>query len=257
MSPVTPWYATPIVLGGGLFLLFLLNRIVAKATVDAGLDVSTRQRVTRLTTLILAGWLGLTLIFSLTPVSPDAAARPIPISFPLFMVGSLLVAFAALRIPVWRRTVGAIPLSTLVGVQFFRLIGVLFLVLYSVGTLPGYFALPAGWGDVAVGIAAVLVGYALFRDAPGARAVSVAFNLVGLSDLIVAVGTGTGLLVPLLFGGSQVGPTTPMTVFPLYLIPTFAVPLAVILHLYSLRAVVRESGRREIGEGKRVVGLAA
>ena len=181
MSPATPWYATPIVLGGGLFLVFLLNRVVAKATVDAGLDAPTRRRVTGLTTSVLAVWLVLTLVFSLMPASPEAVARPIPISFPLFMGWSLLLAFGALGIPAWRRTVAAIPHSTLVGVQFFRLIGVLFLVLYSVGTLPGYFALPAGWGDAAVGVAALLVGYALFRDAPGARAISVWTDLIWAS----------------------------------------------------------------------------
>jgi hypothetical protein len=257
MSPATPWYATPIVLGGGLFLVFLFNRVVSRAAEEAGLGTSTRQRVTWVTTAVLAGWFVLSLIFSLMPASPEAAARPIPISFPLFMGGSLLLGLGALRIPAWRRTVAAIPLWTLVGAQFYRLIGVLFLVLYSVGTLPGYFALPAGWGDAAVGIAAILLGYALFRDVPGARALSVAFNLIGLSDLIVAVGTGTGLLVPLLLGGPQPAPTTPMTVFPLYLIPTFAVPIAVLLHLYSLRAVLRESGSKEIGERRRVEGLAA
>jgi hypothetical protein len=48
-----------------------------------------------------------------------------------------------------------------------------------------------------------------------------------------------------------------MTVFPLYLIPTFAVPIAVTLHLYSLRAALRESGRKEMGEARRVARLAA
>ena len=257
MSPATPWYATPIVLGGGLFLVFLLNRIVAKATVAAGLEAATRRRVTRLATLVLSVWLVLTLVFSLTPASPEAAARPIPISFPLFLGASLLLSLGALSIPTWRRTVEAIPLSTLVGVQFFRLIGALFVVLYYAGTLPGYFALPAGWGDVSVGIAALVIGYALWREMPGARGLSVAFNIVGLSDLIVAVGTGTGLLVPLLFGGPQPGPTTPMTVFPLYLIPTFAVPIAVTLHIYGLRAVARATGRQEMGAGRRVEQLTA
>jgi len=256
MSSATPWYTAPIVLGGGLLLFYLLSRIVAKAAGVAGLDAATRQRVTRLTTIVLAAWLVLSLALSLGPVSPEAAARPVPISFPLFIGGSLLLGLGALRIPAWRRTVDAIPLSTLVGVQFFRLIGLLFLILYSVGTLPGYFALPAGWGDVAVGTAALLVGYALLRDAPGARGLSIAFNIVGLSDLIVAVGTGTGYLVPLLFGGPRPGPTTPMTVFPLYLIPTFAVPIAVTLHLYSLRAALRESGRKEKGDRRRTEQLA-
>jgi hypothetical protein len=101
------------------------------------------------------------------------------------------------------------------------------------------------------------VGYALLRDAPGARGLSIAFNVAGLSDLIVAVGTGTGYLVPLLFGGPLPGPTTPMTVFPLYLIPTFAVPIAVILHVYALRAVLQESGSKEKGEARSVERLAA
>lgn len=256
MSPATPWYTAPIVLGGGLLLLYLLSRIVAKAAGVAGLDAPTRQRVTRFTTIVLAAWLVLSLALSLKPVSPEAASRPIPLSFPLFIGGSLLLGLGALSIPAWRRTVDAIPLSTLVGVQFFRLIGLLFIILYSVGTLPGYFALPAGWGDVAVGTAALLVGYALLRDAPGARGLSIGFNVVGLSDLVVAVGTGTGFLVPLLFGGLRPGPTTPMTVFPLYIIPTFAVPIAVVLHVYSLRAALSKSGRKEM-EGSRLQRVAA
>ena len=101
-----------------------------------------------------------------------------------------------------------------------------------------------------------LVGYALLRDAPGARGLSIGFNVVGLSDLVVAVGTGTGFLVPLLFGGLRPGPTTPMTVFPLYIIPTFAVPIAVVLHVYSLRAALSKSGRKEM-EGSRLQRVAA
>jgi hypothetical protein len=248
MSPATPWYATPISVGLALFLVYFLSRLVAKAAAVAGLDASTRQRVTWLTTFILASWFGLALAFSLMPVSPEAAARPIPISFPVFIGGALLLSLGALTIPAWRRTVDSIPLSTLVGLQFYRTIGLLFLILYSVGTLPGYFALPAGWGDITVGIAALLVAYALLHDAPGARALAIGFNVLGLLDLVMAVGLGTGLLLPLLRPGSAPGPTAAMTVFPMYLIPTFAVPIAVILHLYALRAALREPGRKKIGE---------
>jgi hypothetical protein len=47
-----------------------------------------------------------------------------------------------------------------------------------------------------------------------------------------------------------------MTVFPLYLIPTFAVPIAVVLHIYSLRAALSKSGRK-LMEGSRLERLAA
>jgi hypothetical protein len=179
---------------------------------------------------------------------------------PLFIGGSLLLGFGALRIPAWRRTVDAIPLSTLVGVQFFRLIGLLFVILYSVGTLPGYFALPAGWGDVAVGTAALLVGYALLRDAPGARGLSIGFNILGLSDLIVAVGTGTGFLVPLLFDGLRPGPTTPMTSSRCISSRPSRADRGCASHLFAACGAGEEreerDGRKQIGEAGSVDGTA-
>src|SRR5207245_6648798 len=55
--------------------------------------------------------------------------------------------------------IAAIPLPWLVGVQLYRVVGFSFLVLYAVGRLPGEFAIPAGAGDVVVGLAAPVVGY--------------------------------------------------------------------------------------------------
>jgi hypothetical protein len=39
-------------------------------------------------------------------------------------------------------------------VQSWRIAGFTFVVLYAVGLLPGVFALPAGWGDIAIGLTA-------------------------------------------------------------------------------------------------------
>ena len=52
----------------------------------------------------------------------------------------------------------------LVALQFSRVLGVTFLVLYAVGQLPGIFALPAGCGDVMVGLAALMVGVRAARN---------------------------------------------------------------------------------------------
>jgi hypothetical protein len=59
---------------------------------------------------------------------------------------------------------------------------------------------------------------------------------VGLLDLIVAVGMGTGFLAPFLAPGlgSQVPPAAAMGVFPMIVVPIFAVPISVILHLLAL-----------------------
>ena len=67
--------------------------------------------------------------------------------------------------------------------------------------------------------------------------------MFGLLDLVVAVGMGTGYLAPLLAPhlGAQVPPAAAMGVFPLVLVPTFAVPLSIMLHLLGLVRLTAES----------------
>src|SRR5215210_4773377 len=78
-----------------------------------------------------------------------AVAGPI-VAFLLWYAGS-----SALR-----RFLLSLDPSRLVGVQLYRSIGGIFLVEYRRGTLPGSFALPAGLGDVLVGMTAPFVAMA-------------------------------------------------------------------------------------------------
>lgn len=239
MQPVIPWYITPIVLVVSVTLAYWLYLLVSRASQTPTLSPSTRARVRLGTGLFLVAWLGLA--FLLAPSSPvvDAAGQAIvPTTFPFFGGITLLVTIGLLALsPTWRRVVDAIPADALISAQVYRLIGVLvFLPLYALGSLPGHFALPAGWGDAAVGILAPFVALALRRHAWGARPLALGWNLFGFVDLMVAVGMGTGYLVPLLRPDlGTVPPAAAMTFFPLVLIPTFAVPLGFILHIYSIR----------------------
>jgi hypothetical protein len=141
-------------------------------------------------------------------------------------------------------------------VQLFRAIGVVFLILLAQGQLPAHFALPAGWGDVAIGITAPLLALALVRRVRGAVPLAFSWNVLGLLDLVVAVGMGTGFLTPFLV--PELGPRVPsvagMGVFPLIVVPTFAVPLFVLLHLLALwrlrRPVRLGSGRTGAEDGE-------
>jgi hypothetical protein len=178
----------------------------------------------------------------------------LPLSIPLFNLLPLAAIVAALWLsPTARRIVGAAPLAALIGVQFYRVLGAVFLVLLGLGQLPAHFALPAGWGDIAVGLAAPLVALAVSRRAPGARALALGWNVVGLLDLVVAFGMGTGLLAPYLAPelGTHVPPAAALGIYPLILVPTFAVPLSVALHLVTLGRL------RRAGVGSRLVLGAA
>jgi hypothetical protein len=121
-----------------------------------------------------------------------------------------------------------------VSVQVYRVLGLIFLVLYAGGRLPGEFAWPAGAGDVAVGLLAPLVGIAYARRWRGSAGMLRAWNLFGLGDLVVAVTTGfltsPSRLQMLAFDRSN----ELISEFPLALIPVFLVPLSVLLHLASL-----------------------
>jgi hypothetical protein len=135
--------------------------------------------------------------------------------------------------PLFRSIVDALPQRWIVSLQAYRIEGLIFLLLYANGSLPAAFALPAGSGDMAVGLMAPIVG---------ARASSArlrVWNLLGIADLLVAVTTGfltsPSPVQPLALDR----PNELITAFPLVLIPVFLVPLAVLLHLASLQKLHR------------------
>jgi hypothetical protein len=110
-----------------------------------------------------------------------------------------------------------------------RIAGVVFLIVMAQGHLPAAFALPAGLGDMAIGVAAPFVARRLAHGT--GRSEAVRFHVFGIVDLVVAGSIGF-LLLELV----EVTPSTaPLLRLPLALILTVAVPLAVALHVISLR----------------------
>ena len=146
-----------------------------------------------------------------------------------------------------------------------RLLGAVFLILMALGQMPALWAIPAGIGDVLVGAAAFSVARHL--ESPRGRRRAIIFNLLGMTDLIVAVFLG----VTTNPGPAQIFHTTPTSVlitkFPLALVPTFLVPLAFTIHVVSLwqlfgfkwapSSVERRRSSRLDGSGRsKVLGLA-
>jgi hypothetical protein len=164
---------------------------------------------------------------------------------PTVLFGVLMpLAAAAMSLRLWPSTAGlvsAIPLQWIVAAQVYRVGGGIFLVLWADGRLPWQFALPAGIGDVLTGCGAVLVANLLAKDAPGARRVAYAWCLFGITDLVVAVTMG-GMTSP---GRIHLlalnAPNLLISSYPLVMVPTFAVPLALLLHGLVLERLGRAS----------------
>ena len=115
----------------------------------------------------------------------------------------------------------------LTAMQTWRIIGFVFLLLEAHQQLPAMFALPAGYGDMFIGVTASLVAWQLAARYRGAF---IAWQLLGILDLVVAVGSGTLSRVLDPNGISML----PMTMLPLSLVPTFLVPLFLIFHVICI-----------------------
>ena len=116
----------------------------------------------------------------------------------------------------------------LTSVQVWRVVGFTFVLLQARNVLPAIFAWPAGYGDMFIGVTA---GFAAWKLAePAHRGTFIFWQALGILDLVTAVSLGTTarLLDP--HGASMVT----MTVLPLSLIPTFFVPLFMMLHVICI-----------------------
>ena len=132
-----------------------------------------------------------------------------------------------------RVRIAQLPMSSLIALQWTRILGLDFLILQAAGRLAPPFAPIAGWGDVMVGLAALPLAAWLQRS-PTARRAPAVFTALGLFDLFTAVflGVTTAPDSPIrLFHGQ--GATT-MTDLPWLLIPAFLVPLYLVGHLVAI-----------------------
>lgn len=165
--------------------------------------------------------------------TPDPSRPPLSLVLAAGVpVALFLTAYATLDR--FKRVVLALDLRLLTIAQSWRIIGAMFLVLYAFGLLPGSFAWPAGVGDALVGLAAPVVLLSMIAGQANWRRQVLWLNVAGLLDFAGALGFG------LLSSGSAFGlidgsvTTDIMMALPLSLIPTFFVPLWILIHLASL-----------------------
>jgi hypothetical protein len=190
--------------------------------------------VRNLTVAILVVWFFLALAGSLLGFFDSEPSPPLPLGLAA-VAPVALFAVSYLTSVRFRELVWSLDLRLLTLAQTWRVGGIVFLVLYQQGALPGVFAIPAGWGDFAIGITAPIVAWYWRRPFP--TKTFIVWNVLGSLDLVLAV--TLGVLASRTPIGILSGDVTTrlMGQFPLSLIPTFFVPLLLILHLISLSRV--------------------
>lgn len=168
-----------------------------------------------------------------------------PIGIAIGVTVPLLFFFAWLRASVaFRDFILSLDLRLIAAMQAWRFAGLGFVFLYAYKVLPGLFALPAGLGDMAVGLAAPWMILGLARHPRfAASAAFKRWNWLGILDLVVALGLGASMAV---LAPGPIG-TAPMATLPLLIVPVFLVPLFLMLHV----AALMQGRRMQRGEWRR------
>ena len=213
-----------------------------------------RVLVSSITATLLACWTLAAFSLCVAGAFHPGAPKLIPgrsNAVPLLGTGMLIMLVLLLTVGPFRRTLDDVPQSWLAGAQIGRLVGFLVLSFGLAGIIPMSFAGPAGWGDGITGIFAPVVALMLYRRVPGAVLAALIWNAWGLGDLInvarlASLTTpGTSTFDPAL------GDSSSFSLFPTGLLQVLYGPLYVLLHVFCIRALVRQA----LGRGRSVQGV--
>jgi hypothetical protein len=193
----------------------------------------TRSSIPALAGLILGLW-GLTIVLIVQAglLRQTEGSLPLRVAVSV-IVPPLLYLLAYRSFPRLRAWVAQLDLAWLVGLQTFRVIGIVFLFVWGLGQLPAVFAFTAGLGDIVVGVTALAVLLAVERQTLGWQARVKTLTIFGILDFAAAFTTAalTGAGRPLQFAGQPLPAI--MQDWPMAMIPGFLVPTFIILHLMT------------------------
>lgn len=233
-----PAYLPYYIFAGGVGIITAILLGLRLALAKANWPQPDRGATLRTASLILIGWFLVAIALGGLGVYQASSDR-----LPTIQCGILLPILIG-GVLLWRsstlgRIIDAVPLPWLVGVQLYRALGTMFLILYANNKLPALFAWPAGIGDILVGVLAPLVALIYARAPREGASLVLGWNVLGILDLVVAVSTGF-ITAPSPFLPHINPPTSElMSVLPLVVIPTFAVPISILLHIATLMKLRR------------------
>jgi hypothetical protein len=136
-------------------------------------------------------WLALATAMGVSGVTRDMRA-PTPQLVLAGLTAALVLGYR--RVRGFRNWLDGLTLRSILALHLTRFVGFYFLVLHSRGELPYAFAVPGGWGDIAVATSALLV-MAATPDFATRRPLIYAWNTLGLLDILMVVATATRLFL--------------------------------------------------------------
>jgi hypothetical protein len=152
----------------------------------------------------------------------------------LILAGTTIaLLLAGRRSAALRDFVRSVDLRALVLFHLTRFVGFYFLALHARGQLPWAFAVPGGWGDIVVAGTGLLLVLLVRPDGPAGRRAYLAWNVLGLLDILGVVLTAARLAL------GDPASMRALLELPLSLLLTFVVPIVVATHVWMLGRLIR------------------
>jgi hypothetical protein len=236
---IPPWYVWAVGLFGAIGFPVATCVVLYRGARGTGSGRARAAWLTGVAGAVLGGWLVISGAIAARGYYQAAVGRPPWLGI---AAGAVLVWLLVMsRIPAVARSLASPgSLSRVTWPHAFRVAGASFLMVMALGHLSPLFALPAGLGDIAIGVEAPFVARRLARGT--GRRGAVWFNVLGIVDLVNALALG-GLTGYGIVHSSP--PNDALPLLPVVLIPTAGVPLLLVLHIISLRRLASMSRTQE------------
>jgi hypothetical protein len=225
--------------------------IVCAADAAVLIGLARTSRGSKFMAFVIAGtWTGLIVAIGAGGGFAQGVAGPVPapvIAFMILLIAGLAAWFGSSR---FRVAFHSVPLAGLVGVNTFRILGLMFLLLHDSGRLANPFAACAGWGDILTGLAAIPLAVLAASGGKLPRGLLIGWNIFGALDLLNAVAMGAVSAPGTPFHLLREPPgTLAMGTLPWVTVPAILVPVYLITHL-EIGVRLRKAGVEEATTGR-------
>jgi hypothetical protein len=222
-----------------LISFYLLVNTFKGALAKSSLPIERQKNVIKAITISLLGW---ALVVSALSLSGILGRFDL---FPLNVAPILIIPFVTISIFTFSKTLREIVThlepQQLIQLQVFRVfVEVLLWMLVIENLLPVQMSFEGRNFDILSGLIAAIVAWLAYKN-KASKTILIVYNLLGLG-LLINIVTIAILSMPTPFQYFINEPSnTIVTLFPFSWLPAFLVPLAYMLHFFSLRQVLMKN----------------
>lgn len=222
------YYSVPKIFEIFFLVFIMLPVLLISLLVRKGVSVENRNATFWVVVSTLFIYFGYVILLALNGLFEKASLPPMVLLYTTFPFGIFLF-LVVYNLKSYKSIVAKIEIQDLVGLHSFRLIGIFFIILAYHKALPTYFALIAGLGDVITAISCFFVAWALKSKKSYAHKLTYFWNSFGLIDILITA-FSANIITKLSMDTGVMGVDT-LARFPFCLIPAFAPPTIVFVHV--------------------------